>query len=135
MASLVCSFCGKSQDKVQRILIGPGVNICSDCIDTCTTIQSGALVPNWAVTTSAAVQCSFCGQRPAKRRYILVSPSCTICEDCVKLTRDIVSGVRASFVLQTGTTMIQEAIRDHMDHIKKRIDEQQSGDEDGSSKS
>ena len=26
---LVCSFCGKHQDEVERMIIGPGVNICS----------------------------------------------------------------------------------------------------------
>ena len=26
---LVCSFCGKHQDEVERMIIGPGVNICT----------------------------------------------------------------------------------------------------------
>ena len=33
-----CSFCGKSQDAVERIIIGPGVNICSECIELCSTL-------------------------------------------------------------------------------------------------
>ena len=32
---LICSFCGRSQNEVEQILIGPGVNICKDCIDMC----------------------------------------------------------------------------------------------------
>ena len=32
---LVCSFCGKHQDEVERMIIGPGVNICKDCLDMC----------------------------------------------------------------------------------------------------
>ena len=32
---LVCSFCGKHQDEVERMIIGPGVNICSECIGLC----------------------------------------------------------------------------------------------------
>ena len=32
---LVCSFCGRSQNEVEQLLIGPGVNICKDCIDMC----------------------------------------------------------------------------------------------------
>ena len=31
----VCSFCGKHQDEVERMIIGPGVNICSECIGLC----------------------------------------------------------------------------------------------------
>ena len=33
--NLRCSFCGKSQDEVERMIIGPGVNICNECIDLC----------------------------------------------------------------------------------------------------
>ena len=32
---LVCSFCGKHQDEVERMIIGPGVTICSACIGLC----------------------------------------------------------------------------------------------------
>ena len=33
-----CSFCGKSQDEVQRLIAGPGVFICNECIELCQTI-------------------------------------------------------------------------------------------------
>jgi ATP-dependent Clp protease ATP-binding subunit ClpX len=33
-----CSFCGKTQDQVKRIVAGPGVFICSDCIELCQEI-------------------------------------------------------------------------------------------------
>lgn len=33
-----CSFCGKSQDAVDRIIAGPGVFICDECIKVCTNI-------------------------------------------------------------------------------------------------
>ncbi len=32
---LICNFCGKSQDDVERMIIGPGVNICNECIELC----------------------------------------------------------------------------------------------------
>lgn len=32
---LFCSFCGRSQKQVEQLIIGPGVNICKDCIDMC----------------------------------------------------------------------------------------------------
>ena len=37
---LVCSFCGKHQDEVERMIIGPGVNICSECIGLCHDLLS-----------------------------------------------------------------------------------------------
>ena len=33
--NLICNFCGKSQDEVERMIIGPGVNICNECIELC----------------------------------------------------------------------------------------------------
>lgn len=33
--TLRCSFCGKAQDQVTRMIAGPGVCICNECIDLC----------------------------------------------------------------------------------------------------
>ncbi|MBE9390349.1 ATP-dependent Clp protease ATP-binding subunit ClpX [Vagococcus salmoninarum] len=33
-----CSFCGKSQEEVKKIVAGPGVYICNECIDLCKDI-------------------------------------------------------------------------------------------------
>lgn len=35
---LKCSFCGKSQEQVKKLVAGPGVYICDECIDLCTEI-------------------------------------------------------------------------------------------------
>src|SRR5699024_7247525 len=35
---LKCSFCGKSQDQVKKLVAGPGVYICDECIELCTEI-------------------------------------------------------------------------------------------------
>ncbi|GHU67315.1 ATP-dependent Clp protease ATP-binding subunit ClpX [Clostridia bacterium] len=35
---LKCSFCGKSQDEVKRLVAGPNVYICNDCIELCIDI-------------------------------------------------------------------------------------------------
>ncbi len=35
---LQCSFCGKSQKQVKRLIAGPGVYICDECIDLCNEI-------------------------------------------------------------------------------------------------
>ena len=36
--TIKCSFCGKSRDEVDRILAGPGVYICNECIQLCREI-------------------------------------------------------------------------------------------------
>ncbi|HKZ78471.1 MAG TPA: ClpX C4-type zinc finger protein [Pyrinomonadaceae bacterium] len=37
-AKIICSFCGKSQDAVRKIIAGPTVYICDECIDLCNDI-------------------------------------------------------------------------------------------------
>src|SRR5580698_6209085 len=34
----LCSFCGKSQSEVKKIIAGPGVYICDSCVNVCKTI-------------------------------------------------------------------------------------------------
>ncbi len=35
---LCCSFCGKSQNDVKKLIAGPGVYVCNECIDICNEI-------------------------------------------------------------------------------------------------
>lgn len=36
--ALKCSFCGKSQEQVKKLIAGPGVYICDECVELCTEI-------------------------------------------------------------------------------------------------
>ena len=37
---VVCSFCGKSQAQIDKLIAGPGVYICNECVDLCCDILS-----------------------------------------------------------------------------------------------
>ncbi len=47
---LKCSFCGKNQDQVKRLVAGPGVYICNECVELCFDIieedEYEVIVPN-----------------------------------------------------------------------------------------
>ena len=43
-AHLKCSFCGKSQEQVRKLIAGPGVYICDECIDLCNEILDEELL-------------------------------------------------------------------------------------------
>ena len=45
-AHLKCSFCGKAQDQVRKLIAGPGVYICDECIDLCNEILDEELIDN-----------------------------------------------------------------------------------------
>ncbi len=38
LKSVRCSFCGKAQENVRKIVAGPGVFICDECVDLCNNI-------------------------------------------------------------------------------------------------
>jgi len=37
-SNLICSFCGKGQNQVRKLVAGPTVYICDECIDLCNDI-------------------------------------------------------------------------------------------------
>lgn len=37
---LRCSFCGKPRDRVGKIIAGPGVYICNECVELCVEIMA-----------------------------------------------------------------------------------------------
>ena len=45
-----CSFCGKKQEEVERIIAGPGVYICDECIKVCTNIIENDLYEDSEIT-------------------------------------------------------------------------------------
>lgn len=50
---LKCSFCGKNQDQVKRLIAGPGVYICDECIDLCSDIIQDEFEDNIELDTTS----------------------------------------------------------------------------------
>ncbi|MFH1014910.1 MAG: ATP-dependent Clp protease ATP-binding subunit ClpX [Nitrospirota bacterium] len=42
---LKCSFCGKGQDEVKKLIAGPAVYICNECVELCNEIMADELFP------------------------------------------------------------------------------------------
>ncbi|MCC6933780.1 MAG: ATP-dependent Clp protease ATP-binding subunit ClpX [Deltaproteobacteria bacterium] len=54
--TLECSFCGASQDQVRKLIAGPGVYICDQCIDLCNDIiVDGAEEEKGAATKGSSI--------------------------------------------------------------------------------
>ena len=43
--SIRCSFCGKHQEQVSRIIAGPGAYICNECVHLCMSILDDTYDP------------------------------------------------------------------------------------------
>ena len=63
--NLVCSFCGKSQDEVRKLIAGPTVYICDECIDLCNDIIAEETDSEEAFSQSSAVP------KPAEIKRVL----------------------------------------------------------------
>ena len=48
---LKCSFCGKSQEQVRKLIAGPGVYICDECVDLCNEILDEELFDSSSAVT------------------------------------------------------------------------------------
>ena len=73
---LKCSFCGKSQKQVKKLIAGPGVYICDECIDLCNEIIEEELAESTDLGLGQLpkpreifefLQSYVVGQDPAKR--------------------------------------------------------------------
>ncbi|ALB42836.1 MULTISPECIES: ATP-dependent protease ATP-binding subunit ClpX [Nostocales] len=53
---LKCSFCGKSQEQVRKLIAGPGVYICDECVDLCNEILDEELLDTSAAAASPPAQ-------------------------------------------------------------------------------
>jgi ATP-dependent Clp protease ATP-binding subunit ClpX len=62
---LKCSFCGKSQEQVRKLIAGPGVYICDECVDLCNEILDEELLDTNAAAPPQSPQKS---EPPEKRR-------------------------------------------------------------------
>ena len=63
---LFCSFCGKNQNEVRRLIAGPSVYICDECVDLCNDIISEETQAAAAEDSDHKVTCSHTNQRFAR---------------------------------------------------------------------
>ncbi len=48
---LRCSFCGQSENEVKKLVAGPNVYICDQCVDICNRVMADAEVPSATAPT------------------------------------------------------------------------------------
>jgi ATP-dependent Clp protease ATP-binding subunit ClpX len=53
--NLICSFCGKTQEEVRKLVAGPSVYICDECVDLCNDILTEELEDTAAPVSRVAV--------------------------------------------------------------------------------
>jgi hypothetical protein len=98
----LCSFCGREQRQVRKLVAGPGVYICDPCIMAAVGVRTSGrptkdptLQP---VPGRSELVCSFCGKARIQVQALVSAlaheghdPS-TICDECLGLCGEILSG-------------------------------------------
>jgi hypothetical protein len=95
---LHCSFCGKNGKQVKKLIAGPGIFICDQCIaqaDQVIATGEAAATPLSAIKPvgedAAAARCSFCGKRRHQVPGLAAVAAGTICAECLTLCREIIA--------------------------------------------
>ena len=94
---LACSFCGRTQKQVKKLIAGPGVYICDGCADIAQVVLDPATEPGSAAGfmlrvshDAAAGPCSFCGKGRQQVPAMAATGKARICTECVALCHEII---------------------------------------------
>lgn len=92
-----CTFCGKDQDAVARLIAGPGnIYICDQCIGKISerpeSVDASAYTHG---SEERMLRCSFCGKKAQQVAYLVQGPhEVQICAECVDLCNEIIEEER-----------------------------------------
>jgi hypothetical protein len=94
---LTCSFCGKNQDEVGKLIAGPSVHICSECVRTCDEILTKENVDGIEAGGETAASlteerlCGICMEARETDELIFLPHAAYMCAGCleeIQLVRD-----------------------------------------------
>lgn len=114
---LACTFCGKPQNKVRKLIAGPGVFICNECIELATNVISSGRAARTELgpvdnvpQANKQERCSFCGKARDQVPRLAGIPlgadsqlpggakvpgkpsgTATICSECLALCGEIIA--------------------------------------------
>ena len=103
---LRCSFCDKGQGDVRRLIAGPTVLICDECVDVCVDIilqdrdvhevpqaSDGNQRPTGvdALLRERAIDCALCGKAGLPNRVLPIENRGVLCGECADAVEDALS--------------------------------------------
>jgi hypothetical protein len=97
-AALVCSFCGKNQDEVRKLIAGPAVYICDECIDLCNDIIAEECNDQQAGTEQATASeestrepiCAFCNEPRNPEKLVPIAAGMRFCTTCIQAIHTVI---------------------------------------------
>lgn len=91
-ADATCTWCERPASLVPKLIAGPKVFICSDCVESAERVAGGGEESAFRRGRSGARdRCSFCSKRAGARRSLVVGRA-NVCDDCLLVCREILDG-------------------------------------------
>ncbi len=88
---LHCSFCGKSQDRVRKLIAGPAVHICDECVDLCNEIlereAEADSPPDRAAALHTIASCALCRLPKDVTELRMIAEKGVLCVECIDTVR------------------------------------------------
>src|SRR5690242_1671089 len=91
---VTCSFCGKTQREVRKVVAGPDVHICDECIGLCNAIIDGETASQPAGGSSKPA-CVYAFNREAAKLAVTAHRLADSCDRAVELPRPVAERARA----------------------------------------
>jgi len=95
-ADLACSFCGKQQPQVRKVIAGPRVYICDQCTSKAQRVIATGQAADTPLSAVRAIgedittaKCSFCGKRRYQVPGLAAAARAAICTECLALCHEI----------------------------------------------
>ena len=76
---LFCSFCGKSQQEVEKLVAGPSVFICNECVDLCNDIVQAPADSDDPLRAA----CRLCRQVHGAGQMLRIDAGVFLCQACI----------------------------------------------------
>ena len=90
---LTCSFCGKNQEEIEKLIAGPNVYICNECVQLCNEILSEE---GESPDSEEDLHCSFCAKNQKDVEKLVPGPAVSICNECIQLCTKIIADDEAA---------------------------------------
>lgn len=91
---LSCSFCGRQQKQVNKLIAGPHARICDRCVGLVHTVVATGGTPGGAIRrvsdASRDEKCSFCAKSRHQAVAMAAAGEARICDECLDLCDEII---------------------------------------------
>jgi ATP-dependent protease Clp ATPase subunit len=90
-----CAYCQRSQNEVGKLVPGPGIFMCSDCVGDAlaSLVQESPSHTDRLLSSqnpnAALLYCAVCGKSSQEAKRLLEKNSFCVCSDCLKAALDV----------------------------------------------